>query len=314
MYRINERRNSEMNIPTFQEAIMNLNSMCIPCMLTKQYQLIEHFTDEDKKSEYIHQVLKLLYDYAQTKSSPWLGDQLHKLFYEFWGESTDYTEIKHKFNQLVLSKEEEVERRIANSSDALKECIKYVCAGNYIDFGVTSNVSEEMFEELWQKAGDEEVPEEEYAHFCEDLANAKTLVYLTDNCGEVVFDKIFLRHIKEAYPHLEITTIVRGEDVVNDATMEDAEEVGLTDIVTCIGNGNAAAGTLLELMDEHSKKILLDADVVISKGMGNFESLYGENVNPYYLFLCKCNLFTKRFGLDLYSSVFMREERIQIAW
>ena len=293
---------------------MNLNSMCIPCMLTKQQQLINHFTDEDKKSEYIHQVLKVLYDYAQTESSPWIGDQLHKLFREFWGESKDYTEIKHKFNKLVLSKEDEVERRIRQSSDPLKECINYVCAGNYIDFGVTSNVSEEMFEELWQKAGDEEVSEEEYAHFCEDLANAKTLVYLTDNCGEIVFDKIFIRHIKEAYPDLQITTIVRGEDVVNDATMTDAAEVGLTELVTCMGNGNAAAGTLLKLMADASKQVLLNADVIISKGMGNFESLYGENLNPYYLFLCKCELFTKRFGLDLYASVFMKEERIQIAW
>lgn len=292
---------------------MKLNSMCIPCMLTKQQQLISHFTDEDKKSEYIHQVLKILYDHAQSESSPWIGMQLHQLFRDFWGMEKDYTEIKHKYNQLVLSKEAEVERRIRSSADPLKECIKYVCAGNYIDFGVTSNVSEEMFEELWQKAGDEVVPEEEYTHFCDDLANAKTLVYLTDNCGEIVFDKVFLRHIKEAYPHLHITTIVRGEKVVNDATMEDAEEVGLTDLVTCISNGNAAAGTLLKLMDEESREALQSADLIISKGMGNFESLYGDGLNPYYLFLCKCELFTRRFGLDLYSSVFTKEERMKMA-
>lgn len=293
---------------------MNLNNRCITCMFTKQMQAIEHFTDEDKKNAYALQLLKLFYDYAQDKSSPWMGLQIQKLREEFWGITDDYSEIKHAFNQLVLDREAEAEQRITQAADPLRECIKYVCAGNYIDFGALANVTEETFNDLWNKAAQEDISEEEYTFFYQDLKNAKTLVYLTDNCGEIVFDKVFLRHIKEAYPHLQITTIVRGADVYNDATMTDAEEVGLTEIVSCIGNGNAAAGTLLELMDDTSKEILLHADVIISKGMGNFESLYGENLNPYYLFLCKCNLFTQRFGLDLYSSVFMKEERIQIAW
>lgn len=88
--------------------------------------------------------------------------------------------------------------------------------------------------------------------------------------------------------------------------------VYLTDIVPCIGNGNAAPGTVIKRLSEEARKALFSADVIISKGQGNFESLYGEGLNPYYLFLCKCELFVQRFGLARYESVFAREERIRV--
>ena len=100
-------------------------------------------------------------------------------------------------------------------------------------------------------------------------------------------------------------------DVINDATIVDAKEVGLTDIVTCIGNGNGAPGTVLKLLSEEARTVLSGADLIISKGQGNFESLYGEGINPYFIFLCKCELFVRRFQLKQYESVFMKEERIK---
>lgn len=121
-----------------------------------------------------------------------------------------------------------------------------------------------------------------------------------------------IRHIKEEFPGLRITAIVRGEDVINDATLEDAREVGLTDLVLCIGNGNAAPGTVIKRLSREAKEALYSADVIISKGQGNFESLYGEGLTPWYLFLCKCELFVRRFGLAQYESVFAREDRIAI--
>lgn len=291
---------------------MKANSMCVACMLNKQEKSIRASTDENKKSEYIHQVLKLLYDHAGSESTPWISEKLDTLYQSFWGEGMDYAPIKHKYNQLLLSKEAEVEQRIAKADDPVKECIKYVCAGNYIDFGALNNVNEGTFEALWEKAAKEQVSEDEYAHFQRDLEQAEKLVYLTDNCGEIVLDKVFIKHIKAAYPQLQITVVVRGRDVINDATMEDAEEVGLTDIVPCIGNGTGAPGTVMKSLSAEAKQVIMDADVVISKGQGNFESLCGEGVNPYYFFLCKCELFVRRFGLKQYESVFMREERMLI--
>lgn len=155
------------------------------------------------------------------------------------------------------------------------------------------------------------ISDDEYLYFKKDLEQAKHLVYLTDNCGEIVLDKLFIQCLKETYPDLKITVIVRGKDVINDATLVDAAEVGMTNIVTCISNGNGAPGTVLKLLSEEARKLLADADLVISKGQGNFESLYGEGINPYFIFLCKCELFVRRFKLQQYESVFIKEERIK---
>lgn len=291
---------------------MNANSMCVACLLSKQEKAIRNFADEQKKSEYIHQLLEILYDHAQTESAPGLTVRINALFEKFWGFTEDYGPRKHQYNQLLLEKEAELVRQIGAAADPVKECIKYVCAANYIDFSAVDNVNEDTFEKLLDKARGESVSESEYAAFVQDLKKADRLVYLTDNCGEIVLDKIFIRYMKEAYPDLEITVIVRGQDVLNDATMEDAAEVGLTELVSCIGNGDGAPGTILEHISEEARRMIAEADVVIAKGQGNFESLYGEGVNPYFLFLCKCELFVRRFGLEQFTSVFVKEERISV--
>lgn len=286
--------------------------MCIACMISKQEKKIRPFPDEKKKSKYMHQVLEILYRHGRSESSPWLAEQIDQLYEKFWGGPEDYTLIKHRYNHLLLEKEPEIVRQIRGSEDPIEESIKYVCAANYIDFSAVENVTEQTFEQLLEKAKSETVPQEEYQAFRKDLEKARKLVYLTDNCGEIVLDKVFIRFLKESCPHLQIAVIVRGKDVLNDATMEDAREVGLTDLVPCVGNDNGAPGTVLKRFGEQTRRLLLDADLVISKGQGNFESLYGEGVNPYYLFLCKCELFVRRFGLEQYKSVFIKEERVKI--
>lgn len=288
---------------------MHAGSMCISCIFGKQDKLIRQFDNEEKKSEYMHRVREILSKHGQSESSPWLAEQINMLYEDYWG-SIDYTSLKHKYNQLLLDKEREIEQRIRETGDVIKECIKYVCAGNYIDFSAVENVSEQVFERLLDKSTQEMVSEEEYSHFINDLETTHRLVYLTDNCGEIVLDKLFIRFIQERYPSLQIHVIVRGKDVINDATLNDAREVGLSELVPCIGNGNGAPGSVIKRFGKEAKQLLLDADMVISKGQGNFEGLFGEGLNPYYFFLCKCELFVRRFGLKQYESVFIKEERI----
>ena len=291
---------------------MKASSTCVSCILCKQEKMIRQYADETQKSEYMHRVLEIFYRHGRTESAPWIAEQINALHREFWGYTEDYTEQKRKYNRLLLDKESEIEKRVKSSADSLRECIKYVCAANYIDFSAVENVDRHFFETLLEKAGKEQIPQEVYLLFREELAKADKLVYLTDNCGEIVLDKLFIRQIRESFPRLQVTVIVRGEDVINDATLADAREVGLTELVPCIGNGNAAPGTVIKRLNQEAREALFSADVIISKGQGNFESLYGEGLNPYYLFLCKCELFVRRFGLAQYESVFDREDRIRI--
>lgn len=291
---------------------MRANSMCISCMIERQEKLIRDFGDEAKKSEYMHEVLGILHEHGRVQSAPWLVEKINQLYEKYWGTGEDYTILKHRYNNLLLEKEQVITQRIKTSPDWLKDGIKYAAVGNYIDFSAVANVTEEAFTTLLERVNTEQIPEEEYRHFRHELENAKTLVYLTDNCGEIVLDKILIRLIQELYPHLEITVIVRGKDVINDATMEDAKESGLTGYVRCIGNGNGAPGTVFNILSEEAGQALKAADMIISKGQGNFESMVGEGFNPYYIFLCKCELFVRRFGLQQYETVFVKEERLSL--
>ena len=120
----------------------------------------------------------------------------------------------------------------------------------------------------------------------EELKDAKTLLYITDNCGEIVLDKIFIEELKKRYKNLEIIVMVRGGLAINDATIEDAEEVGLTKIVSVISNGAAITGTVKEQLSKEARKYLDSADVIIAKGM--------------------------RFGVKLFDPIFCKEERLEI--
>ena len=291
---------------------MRANSRCIACILSRQEKEIRQFSDEEKKSEYMHQVLGILHRYGQEESAPGLAERINGLYMDFWGQAEDFSLIKRKYNQLLLEREAQLEQKIRQAEDGLKECIKYVCAANYIDFSAVENVNVETFERLLAKAETETVPEEEYERFRKDLENANKLVYLTDNCGEIVLDKLFIRLLREAYPQLQITAVLRGSQVINDATIEDAQQVGLTEIVSCMGNGNAAPGTVLSRLSKEAEQLLREADIIISKGQGNFDSLVGEDLNPEYFFLCKCDLFVERVHMGKFESVFSKEERIQV--
>jgi uncharacterized protein with ATP-grasp and redox domains len=146
---------------------------------------------------------------------------------------------------------------------------------------------------------------ENYRMLCAQLEAEKKLLYLTDNAGEIGFDRIFAEQIHKHYPHLEITFCVRGGPAANDATREDAAAVGIPFPV--IDNGNCVAATELTLLGAEAKRAMDAADVIIAKGQGNAESLYGCGYNVYYVFLIKCIRFAERFGKPMLTPMLLRE-------
>lgn len=291
---------------------MYAKAMCYSCLLSKYDKLVKNEPDELKNAKFLRDVCKIMVDYGEFNASPYLSMKADELYEELYGPLKDYDEIKEKYNAYMLSREKTMEDNIRQSDDLIAACVKYVCAGNYIDFGTLENVDDTILNRILEKANSKDLQLEELDTFKKDLEKANKLVYLTDNCGEVVCDKIFIKIMKEVYPHLDITCIVRGENVINDATIEDAKSIGLTNVCKVIGNGNRAPSTILSECSEEAVQIIKEADVIISKGQGNFEGMYGENLNTYFFFLCKCQLFVKRFGLKQFSSVFAREDHIKV--
>lgn len=302
---------AEINCDQKRRETTIANSRCIACNLSKKEQKIQKYSDEKKKKAFIQKVTGILYKYGDKESTPMLDKRIQDIYNEYYEEETDYKALKHKYNQYMLEREDEIRERLKETKN-IEDYIKYVCVGNYIDFGVTGNIDDQMLENLLNKVNDLNISKQEVKYLEEELKDAKTLLYITDNCGEIVLDKIFIEELKKRYKNLEIIVMVRGGLAINDATIEDAEEVGLTKIVSVISNGVAITGTVKEQLSKEARKYLDSADVIIAKGMGNFESMFEEEINPYYLFLCKCELFTTRFGVQLFDPIFCKEERLEI--
>lgn len=290
---------------------MKLNPFCMCCALNKQEQKIRHYPDMEKKTEYMKKVMALMSNTEEKDCAPSLSVDIQKLYSSFWNcPMEDFTEIKKEFNQLMLNMEISIEDKIRKSNDPLEKALLYARIGNYIDFAALSNVDQSTVITLLDEKSSEALDEKEYKNFLHDLSSAKKLVYLTDNCGEVVLDKMAVKILKEQYPNLDITVIVRGYPVVNDATMEDAEEIGLTDLVNVIGNGSNVGGTWIPGINSESRELLYNADLIIAKGQGNFETLNDCGLNIYYLFLCKCDLFQRRFHAENLQGMFLNERRL----
>lgn len=290
---------------------MRLNTFCLCCQINKQASMIDSFPDEKKKLAYMQNVLTRLTNLQDDDNSPSLYTEFQKHFTKIWGIAPkDYTELKKEFNQLMMDLEEELMLSIRESADPLERALIYSRIGNYIDFAALSHVKKEELLSLIEKGKQESLDKEEYRHFCEELSSASSLVYLTDNCGEIVLDKLVIRILKERFPKLDIQVIVRGFPAANDATIEDAKMCGLTEFVPVIGNGNDVGGTWLPHISKESLSLIKNADVIISKGQGNFETLHGCALNIYYLFLCKCEWFMRMFQAEKFQGMFVNEKRI----
>lgn len=293
---------------------MKLSAMCIRCLLDRQEERVREIGDEDKKAAFLKEAARIIAFAKEEDAAPYLVFEINKVYERFFGEGKSYEKEKEEFNSLMLNLESQLEENIrlgGNREELLKNAINYARAGNYIDFGAMNHVEKEELMELLHKAGKEDVDSHTFAMLQEDLAKAKELVYLTDNCGEIVADKLLIKLLKEQYPKVHITVIVRGMPILNDAVLADAEAVGLTKIVKVIGNGNGVAGTQISMLSKEAKAILEAADVIISKGQGNFETIHGCGWNIYYLFLCKCAWFSERFGMERLKGVFMNEAEVE---
>ena len=303
-----KEKEMRQQVNTMKNEIVRLKPECIDCLLKHHLNVAPEGTDTKTKLKYMKGLMQVIVDAKLEDSAPTLNPAIHKLQKDMFGMVLyDYTEIKKHYNELMMEKVPEIEKAILTSEEPLKLAIQYAMTGNYIDFGAVDNVNENDLNKYLMAAKDISVNEEEYVSLKNDIKKAKSLVYLTDNCGEVVMDKLFIEEIGRQNPELHITVIVRGEEVLNDATIADAEQIGLTDIVKVIGNGSGIAGTSMSDISKEALELMEQADVLIAKGQGNYETLQNCGLNVYYLFLCKCMMFANRFLVPQFTGMLIND-------
>lgn len=207
------------------------------------------------------------------------------------GQEDPYGEIKKRYNRMLLEEEEELRLSVKRLEDPLCGALRLAAAGNQIDFAGSREVRFVM-EEVYRRMNGT-LAVDDSGQLFEDLKDAKSVLYIGDNCGEIVLDKLFIEEIRKQYPDLSITYGVRGKPIVNDVTILDARMTGMERVAEVIENGSGALGTVLTdtslQFPLQFRNVFERADVIISKGQGNFESLSEcTDKNIYHLMMVKC--------------------------
>lgn len=287
---------------------MKLDIECRGCLFNSQLKKVEREQFDKIKLERFKAEVKKLCDTApEDFCAPLLMRGIDLIHREIFGGGIDYSREKSLFNKALLKIENEIYSEIFAARDPVEEALKFSMAANYIDFARLCDLNEDSIELVLSVASRATVDKATLESFETKLKTAKTLCVLHDNCGEIVLDKILIRVIKSIYPQIAVTSVVRGKPIINDVTLFDAQETGLEKVAKVIDNGTDVPGTYLKEILPEIKRLLNESEVILSKGLGNLETLYGEGYSIFYAFNCKCGHISKRFNLPLWSPAFIEE-------
>ena len=286
---------------------LSIDSQCLLCHMERNIQLVRPLGTEEQTMAFARDLMRMYLEAPADVSSPWFNPQVAELLHRHYGLPLDrFRQEKAESNRFVLERMEDIRSRIARADDPVLAGLQFAILGNYLDFSaLRGQVSFDKLSDMLDQALNMELDQEVYRTFRRQLEEGKKLLYLTDNAGEIGFDRLFAEEIAKAHPQLEITFCVRGDIAINDATREDAQAVGIPFRV--IDNGNNIPGTQLDRLGEEARQALEESDVILAKGMANVETMAGCGYNVYYAFLVKCQRFVDRYHKPLLTPMLVRE-------
>lgn len=263
---------------------------CLPCMM---YQALKTgriaTSDEVKLKRILDAVGEEIKNVPMDQTPAQTGEIIYRIVKDITGVVDPYKQIKEKNITEAIELSPVLNKYLSESTDKLLTAIRIAIAGNIIDFGVSKkfNLQKDLNTIISQ-----DFSLFEYEAFKTSLAKAKRVLYLGDNAGESVFDKILIEHLG-----VPVTYVVRGIPIINDVTYEDAVASGIHEVANIISSGTTAPGTILELCTDEFVDIFNNADMVISKGQGNYEALASVNREVFFLLKAKCHVVAKNIGV-----------------
>ncbi|MDD4226347.1 MAG: ARMT1-like domain-containing protein [Mariniphaga sp.] len=276
-----------------------MHTDCENCLLTQaQKMLIKHNIPKNIAKKIMNGYNLFIAENRNNGTlTPEAACYLHRLLKKEAKINDLYKKEKDEYNQLMLSLEGDIREKIENSPNPFQTALRYALAGNIIDFGPPEPF--DVFKTLAAAAS--KIPAIDHSEILyQELKRASTVLYLGDNAGEIVLDKIFISVIN--HPNLWFAT--RGAPVINDVTTKDAENVGMTNVAKIISNGYDAPSTLVKHCSPEFKKLFDKADIIISKGQGNLEGLINNKEKKiFFLFMVKCDVIGELIGIPKSNSV-----------
>lgn len=278
---------------------------CMPCFLRQALETARIVTDDPAVHEQItRQVLNLTAGMDLSVPPPVMSRRVHQFIRELTETPDPYKEIKRQYNRLALQWLPEMRERVRLDEDPFRAAVLLAIAGNIIDFGVDGGLEMQKVRRTTETALHQKLDPRILGQFKQEMQAARSILYLGDNAGEIVFDRLLL----EQMPAEKITFAVKGSPILNDATMEDAHEAGLTEIVRVIDNGCNAPGTVLEECSLAFRAAFETADLIVAKGQGNFETLNETAANLFFLFQAKCAVVARHIGKPIGTFVLCRSD------
>lgn len=273
---------------------MKIQTECIPCLIKRIIFESEQSTkDPVLKTKTIKNACKALSDfYDPNECSATIATKVHKIAYDTLGDKDPYKELKDRSNKIALSLLPKVEKLIEKSDDPLKTSIICSIVGNTLDFGIDGgSKNPENLIEIFEQTLADGLGYDDYDKVKRYLGESKKIVIFSDNCGEIVFDKILCREIKKINKDLKITLVVKGEPVLSDATIVDAASLNFEEVVDeIITTGCYAVGFNLDNIPKNVEQVLINSEMIICKGMANYECFSETNFKPIAYFMrTKCN-------------------------
>ncbi len=275
---------------------------CIPCFVRQALDAVRRATDDEAiQEEVLRETLRAASAMDMRTSPPAMGRTIHRFIRERVGEGDPYREMKEHSNELARALYPALKSRVKRSANPLEAATRLAIAGNIIDVAVNQHVSQRDIDEAMAEAlaapfnGDIDA-------FAEAIHAADNILYLADNAGEIVFDRLLVEQLTLE----KVTLAVRGAPVINDATRSDALAAGLTEIVEVIDNGSDAPGTIIEDCSESFRRRFDDADLVIAKGQGNYETLSEAKRDIFFALKAKCPVIADDMGCTVGELVLRR--------
>lgn len=280
---------------------------CIPCFARQALDAVRMVTDDaDLQLRIMRRVLWETGRFPQNTPPPAMGGRIHEIIREETGTPDPYREIKRRANEFALERLEHLRENTRNSHNPFETALRLAIAGNIMDWGAKphADVSEEAVEEILEGCLRAPLRPGSPEEVRQRIRDSQDVLYLADNAGEIVLDGLFI----DFMPADEVTVAVKSGPAINDATLEDARQAGLTERVRVIGTGNQAPGVLLEECSPQFRERFAAADLIISKGQGNYEALSERPEPIVYLLKVKCPAVARDTGCQIGDMMLMLPE------
>ena len=272
---------------------------CLHCALNQVISTTELVgMPEQERKALMQRAIELIARNGIDRNNCELIGEVYRLVTAEIGDENPYAQVKYDFNDGMMRLCPEVKRHIRESADPLASAVRASIAGNLIDIAALGlSVSMDAAMAKVREVDETGLYIDSCAAMKEALAEARTLLVLGDNCGEIALDKVLIETIRELYPQLRVQYGVRGMSIVNDVTRDDAAQVGMEEVAEIIDNGDTLLTTQPHRSSPEFNRAFDAADVVICKGMGNYEGLYFcDRPNMFFLLIAKCDVISRMTG------------------